>query len=97
MLIFGTVFQCLGPILTIAASLSSKPLFLSPMDKREEATKLATVSRVSHISDILSRARARFSTSRSDLLTDLSAYDACVKLQNEGASSGVIRNFCEDV
>lgn len=38
-LILGTIFQCLGPVLTIAASLSSKPLFLNPMDKRDEATK----------------------------------------------------------
>jgi ATP-dependent RNA helicase DHX57 len=39
MLILATVFQCLDPILTIAACLSSKPVFLSPMDKRDEATE----------------------------------------------------------
>ena len=39
MLILGTVFRCLGPILTIAACLSCKPLFVSPMDKREEANQ----------------------------------------------------------
>lgn len=39
MLILGAIFRCLDPILTIAAGLSSKPLFVSPMDKREEATK----------------------------------------------------------
>lgn len=39
MLILGTVFRCLGPVLTIAACLSSKPLFVSPMDKREEANQ----------------------------------------------------------
>jgi hypothetical protein len=37
MLVLGTIFQCLEPILTIAACLASKPLFVSPMDKREEA------------------------------------------------------------
>ena len=37
MLILATVFQCLDPVLTIAASLSSKPVFLSPIDKRDEA------------------------------------------------------------
>ena len=37
MLILATVFQCLGPIVTVAALLSSKPLFLSPMEKRDEA------------------------------------------------------------
>jgi ATP-dependent RNA helicase DHX57 len=39
MLILGAIFRCLDPILTIAAGLSSKPLFFSPMDKREEANK----------------------------------------------------------
>ena len=38
MLILATVFQCLDPVLTIAACLSSKPVFLSPLDKRDEAT-----------------------------------------------------------
>lgn len=41
MLVLGAIFQCLGPILTVAAILSSKPLFLNPMDKREEATQYA--------------------------------------------------------
>ncbi|KAH9964169.1 P-loop containing nucleoside triphosphate hydrolase protein [Russula dissimulans] len=38
MLILATVFQCLDPALTIAACLSSKPVFLNPMEKRDEAT-----------------------------------------------------------
>jgi ATP-dependent RNA helicase DHX57 len=38
MLVLATVFQCLDPMLTIAACLSSKPVFLSPMDERDEAT-----------------------------------------------------------
>ncbi|KAJ7017484.1 P-loop containing nucleoside triphosphate hydrolase protein [Mycena alexandri] len=70
MLVLGTIFQCLGPVLTIAAALSSKPLFLTPMDKRDEA----------------SQARARFATAGSDLLTDLAAYDACNKMRSEGQS-----------
>ncbi|KAJ6503274.1 P-loop containing nucleoside triphosphate hydrolase protein [Mycena vitilis] len=80
MLVLGTIFQCLGPVLTIAAALSSKPLFLTPMDKREEANK----------------ARARFATAGSDLLTDLGAYDACVKMRSEGKSHGAVRTFCEE-
>jgi ATP-dependent RNA helicase DHX57 len=39
MLILGAIFRCLDRILTITAGLSSKPLFVSPMDKREEANK----------------------------------------------------------
>ncbi|KAF5385346.1 hypothetical protein D9615_001206 [Tricholomella constricta] len=79
MLILATVFQCLDPILTIAAALSSKPLFLSPMDKRDEATQ----------------ARARFSTAGSDLLTDLKAYNECHRLRSESRGQAAIRAFCE--
>ncbi|KAI0368891.1 P-loop containing nucleoside triphosphate hydrolase protein [Pilatotrama ljubarskyi] len=79
MLILGTVFRCLDPILTVAACLSSKPLFVSPMDKREEANQ----------------ARAKFATGNSDLLTDANAYDGCVALRNKGAPHSAIRAFCE--
>ncbi|KAI0275281.1 P-loop containing nucleoside triphosphate hydrolase protein [Gloeopeniophorella convolvens] len=79
MLILATVFRCLDPILTIAACLSSKPVFLSPMDKREEA----------------STARARFSTEKSDLLTDARAYDECTRIRQE-ESTGAMRSFCSE-
>ncbi|PIL31325.1 hypothetical protein GSI_06023 [Ganoderma sinense ZZ0214-1] len=79
MLILGTIFRCLGPVLTVAACLSSKPLFLSPMDKREEANQ----------------ARARFATGNSDLLTDVNAYEECLGLRNKGESQSAIRAFCE--
>jgi ATP-dependent RNA helicase DHX57 len=39
MLILATVFQCVDPMLTIAACLSSKPVFLNPIDKRDEAAQ----------------------------------------------------------
>ncbi|KAH9932077.1 P-loop containing nucleoside triphosphate hydrolase protein [Epithele typhae] len=79
MLVLGTVFRCLGPVLTVAACLSSKPLFMSPMDKREEANQ----------------ARARFNTANSDLLTDVNAYEECLKMRNDGASHSAIRAFCD--
>ncbi|KAI0673812.1 P-loop containing nucleoside triphosphate hydrolase protein [Trametes maxima] len=79
MLILGAIFRCLGPVLTVAACLSSKPLFLSPMDKREEANQ----------------ARAKFATGNSDLLTDANAYDECLALRKQGASQSAIRAFCE--
>ncbi|KIM88927.1 hypothetical protein PILCRDRAFT_813926 [Piloderma croceum F 1598] len=81
MLVLGTIFKCLGPILTIAACLSSKPLFVSPIDKRDEA----------------SMARARFATGNSDLLTDLKAYDECVRLRSQGKPPSTIKTFCEEV
>ncbi|TCD63345.1 hypothetical protein EIP91_005646 [Steccherinum ochraceum] len=80
MLILGSIFRCLDPVLTVAASVSSKPLFLNPMDKREEA----------------SRARERFMDGNSDLLTDVNAYNECLRRRSEGASQGAIRSFCEE-
>ncbi|KAI0778819.1 P-loop containing nucleoside triphosphate hydrolase protein [Trametes elegans] len=79
MLILGTIFRCLDPILTIVACLSSKPLFVSPMDKREEAN----------------RARAKFATGNSDLLTDANAYEECISMRSKGASTSAIRAFCD--
>ncbi|KAA1467821.1 P-loop containing nucleoside triphosphate hydrolase protein [Dentipellis sp. KUC8613] len=79
LLVLGAVFQCMGPMLTIAAMLSSKPVFLNPMDKRDEATK----------------ARARFSTEKSDILTDMAAYDECMALRASGKPGSALRAFCE--
>ncbi|EJD54594.1 P-loop containing nucleoside triphosphate hydrolase protein [Auricularia subglabra TFB-10046 SS5] len=59
-LILGAIFSCIEPVLTIAACLSSKPLFLNPLDRRKEAGS----------------ARLRFLTANSDLLTYVTAYDA---------------------
>eukprot|EP00750_Incisomonas_marina_P031765 INCI8296.1.p2 GENE.INCI8296.1~~INCI8296.1.p2 ORF type:complete len:1126 (+),score=243.84 INCI8296.1:1192-4569(+) len=37
MLIFGAILRCLGPILTVAATLSYRSPFAAPFDKRDEA------------------------------------------------------------
>ncbi|RKP14046.1 P-loop containing nucleoside triphosphate hydrolase protein, partial [Piptocephalis cylindrospora] len=58
MLIYGALFRCVSPILTIVARLSGKSPFISPMEKREEAKA----------------ARKAFETGQSDLLTDLMAF-----------------------
>ncbi|WWC89843.1 uncharacterized protein L201_004771 [Kwoniella dendrophila CBS 6074] len=79
MLVLGTIFKCLDPILTIAALLSSKPLFTSPMEKRDESKK----------------ARESYSWARSDLLTDVRAYNACMAVREKGGSHGAVRQFCE--
>jgi ATP-dependent RNA helicase DHX57 len=39
MLVLACIFRALDPVLTIAAMLSSKPLFSGPMEKREEMKK----------------------------------------------------------
>jgi ATP-dependent RNA helicase DHX57 len=106
MLVLGAIFKCLSPgrradvliakanlmiVLTIAALLSSKPLFNSPLDKRDESKKFVTSSTVS-FSLTAFRARESFARARSDLLTDVNAYDACVALRGSAQ-----RQFCEQV
>lgn len=101
MLVLGTLFQCLDPVLTVAACLSSKPLFLSPMDKREEANTcdfLKPPTPCVGPSDFLTfSARERFASGNSDLLTDVNAYAECIRRRNEGASQSAVRAFCEEV
>ncbi|KAF8323715.1 P-loop containing nucleoside triphosphate hydrolase protein [Clavulina sp. PMI_390] len=69
MMILGAIFRCLDSVLTIAACLSSKPLFLNPPDKRDEAGK----------------ARARFALANSDLLTDMNAFNQVRGVSGKGA------------
>lgn len=37
MLLMGSIFQCVNPILTIAASLASRSPFVLPINRKEEA------------------------------------------------------------
>ncbi|KAF4761755.1 hypothetical protein HAV15_008318 [Penicillium sp. str.  len=61
LMIYGSIFGCMEPCLTIAAMLTVKSPFVSPRDKRDEANA----------------AKASFSRpGDGDLLTDLSAYQA---------------------
>ncbi|KAF7730393.1 hypothetical protein EC973_002199 [Apophysomyces ossiformis] len=59
MLLFGSIFRCLDPVLTVAATMSLKSPFTSPMERREEAK----------------RAREQFMYGKSDWLTDMRAFD----------------------
>ena len=96
MLVLGSLFQCLDPILTVAACLSSKPLFSSPMEKRDEAAKYETTkAHSSSVADVRNRARAQFLSANSDLLTDARAYDQCMKVLR-GGKAQALRNFCEE-
>ncbi|GAA5855860.1 hypothetical protein JCM8547_000389 [Rhodosporidiobolus lusitaniae] len=78
MLVLAAIFRCLDPILTVVALLSSKPFFNSPMEKREESKK----------------ARAGFYTAKSDLLSDVKAFEACLAARKDGHAA--LRNFAED-
>ncbi|KAJ3272875.1 hypothetical protein HDV01_005198 [Terramyces sp. JEL0728] len=68
MLIYGTIFNCVDPILTIAASLSGKSPFTSPIDKREEAAQ----------------AQKKFAIHKSDHLMVVNAYDELSDLKGKG-------------
>ena len=95
MVILGTIFQCLDPILTVVAYLSSKPLFLSPMDKRDEANRSVPIKLKHGPMMTLYRARALFATAGSDLLTDVNAYEQCMHLRAQGETT--FNSFCEQV
>ena len=67
MLVLGSIFGCLDPILNLCAALSTKSIFSAPPDKREEA----------------SAARMTFSTANSDLLTDVTAIEAALQIMRD--------------
>ncbi|KAF4963066.1 hypothetical protein F66182_18146, partial [Fusarium sp. NRRL 66182] len=58
LMVYGSIFGCVDACVTIASILIARSPFVSPRDKREEATA----------------ARAAFSRGGGDLLTDLAAY-----------------------
>jgi ATP-dependent RNA helicase DHX57 len=59
LMVYGAMFGCLDPCVSIAAILTVKSPFVSPQEKREEAKA----------------ARAKFSTNQGDLLGDLRAFE----------------------
>ncbi|XP_030575970.1 putative ATP-dependent RNA helicase DHX57 [Archocentrus centrarchus] len=72
LMLFGAIFRCLDPALTIAASLAFKSPFVSPWDKREEATE---------------RKRA-FALANSDHLALLQAYKGFWSAAKHGYCAG---------
>jgi HrpA-like RNA helicase len=71
MLVFGAVFHCIEPILTIATSLSGKSPFVSPADRRDEAQQ----------------AHAQFYIQKSDHLMLCKSYDDWVSVGKQGKSA----------
>ncbi|XP_028917678.1 putative ATP-dependent RNA helicase DHX57 isoform X2 [Ornithorhynchus anatinus] len=69
LMLFGTIFRCLDPALTIAASLAFKSPFVSPWDKREEANQK----------------KLEFALANSDYLALLQAYKGWRLSIKEGA------------
>ena len=80
MLIYGAIFGCIEPVLTMAAAMGFRSPFFSPIDKREEADK----------------ARKALGVAHSDHLTTLKAMDGWVAAKKVGrreASSFCQDNF----
>ena len=57
LLLFGCLFRCIEPVLTIAAAMSCRSPFVSPLNKREDAKECKLVFS-QHQSDLLTIARA---------------------------------------
>ncbi|KAG0238761.1 hypothetical protein BGW42_002627 [Actinomortierella wolfii] len=80
MLIFGSIFRCLEPVLVVASCMSVKSPFVSPMDKREEAQQK----------------KLQFATAKSDLLTAWKAYSTWEQLKESGETRSGLKQFCEE-
>lgn len=78
LLIYGSVFSCMDPALTIAASISERSPFFSPFDKREEARA----------------ARQHFVWGKSDLLTFVKAFEAWRDLKENKQGYAAEQAFC---
>ena len=57
LLLFGCLFRCIEPVLTIAAAMSCRSPFMSPQNAREDARR-AKLAFAQHQSDLLTIARA---------------------------------------
>lgn len=97
MLVLGTIFHCLNPILSITALLSSKPLFsTTDQNKRDEASRsVVRVHRLAAFSlSYIYRSKEKFIVQNSDLLTYLEAFNQCQKLRDQGKN---LKSFCNEV
>ncbi|XP_011611798.2 putative ATP-dependent RNA helicase DHX57 isoform X2 [Takifugu rubripes] len=72
LMLFGAIFRCLDPALTIAASLAFKSPFVSPWDKREEANEK----------------KLAFALANSDHLALLQAYKGWCSAARNGYQAG---------
>ncbi|TPX57355.1 hypothetical protein SpCBS45565_g08230 [Spizellomyces sp. 'palustris'] len=68
LLVFGSIFHCVDPVLTIAAAMSMKSPFVAPFEKREMAD----------------RKKGEFASGMSDQLTILNAYQQWQKVRSLG-------------
>ncbi|CAO1616358.1 unnamed protein product [Jaminaea pallidilutea] len=72
LLILGCLFQCLEPLLTVAAIMSCKPMFATPFEKRDELAAIRS---------------KRAQGIKSDLLTDAAIFDDWAAMRKSRTSS----------
>jgi ATP-dependent RNA helicase DHX36 len=81
MIIYSSMFGCVDPLLTLAASMSARSPFISPFEQREQADE----------------ARRKFSAeSSSDHLTILNAFDQWSELRRCKANNRTVQTFLKD-
>ena len=80
MMIYGAVFGCVDPLLTLAAAMSARSPFVSPFDRRELADE----------------ARKKFSIEASDHLTILNAFDQWSELRRTSKGNRIVQAFIKD-
>ncbi|CAN8244837.1 unnamed protein product [Cochlearia groenlandica] len=91
MLLYGGIFGCLSPILSIAAFLSYKSPFVYPKDEKQNVDRV----KLSLLSDNTEKSRdSNNSDKQSDHLLMMVAYDKWVKILHERGMSAAQR-FCE--
>ena len=72
-MIYGALFDCVDPLLTLAAAMSSRSPFMSPFDMRDQADE----------------ARKTFAVAGSDHLTILNAFNQWSELKKNGNNRAV--------
>jgi HrpA-like RNA helicase len=81
LLIYSCMFGCVNPILTLAASMSTRSPFVSPFDQRQQADE----------------ARRKFSAkTSSDHLTILNAFNDWSNLRQSKGNNRVVQSFLKD-
>eukprot|EP00529_Nitzschia_sp_RCC80_P019585 CAMPEP_0113502964 /NCGR_PEP_ID=MMETSP0014_2-20120614/33872_1 /TAXON_ID=2857 /ORGANISM="Nitzschia sp." /LENGTH=430 /DNA_ID=CAMNT_0000397861 /DNA_START=1 /DNA_END=1290 /DNA_ORIENTATION=+ /assembly_acc=CAM_ASM_000159 len=79
-LIYASLFGCVDPLLTLAATMSSRSPFLSPFDQRDQADE----------------ARKKFAVEGSDHLTILQAFEQWTELRQKGKGNKAVNEFLKE-
>jgi ATP-dependent RNA helicase DHX57 len=95
MILFGAMFRCVDPILTIAAILSTRSPFVSPLEKRQEADSARLYFAIQRrIGTGPGGAGIDFSShNKSDHLSLIRAYDEWLQARDKGTATEV--DFCQ--